>query len=141
VRKRRLPRVEEASFRGGTKKFGASAPAELETVRRDFRRAVGSSLSHHHQLRPRQEAALRRFSAFNQRTTPELKGSVNWVSADISEDERTGLSYYTVRIAVSDLELAQLKDLKIVPGMPVEAFIQTGARTALSYFLKPLTIR
>ena len=69
----------------------------------------------------------------------ELKGSVTWVSADISEDQRTGLSYYTVRIAVSDLELAQLKDLRVVPGMPVEAFIQTGTRTALSYFLKPLT--
>jgi HlyD family secretion protein len=90
------------------------------------------------QLRPDQPAALR-FSAFNQRTTPEINGKVSWVSADITEDEKTGESYYTVRIAVSDAELARLKGLKVVPGMPVEAFIQTGTRTALSYFLKPLT--
>jgi HlyD family secretion protein len=64
---------------------------------------------------------------------------VSWVSADITEDEKTGASYYTVRIAVSDAELARLKGLKVVPGMPVEAFIQTDTRTALSYFLKPLT--
>ena len=90
------------------------------------------------QLRPDQLAGLR-FSAFNQRVTPEVNGTVSWISADVTEDERTGVSYYTVRIAVSDAELAQLKGLKIVPGMPVEAFIQTGNRTAFSYFLKPLT--
>ena len=27
---------------------------------------------------------------------------------------------------------------RLVPGMPVEAFIQTGERTALSYLTKPL---
>ena len=51
----------------------------------------------------------------------------------------TGASFYTLRIGVADAELARLKNLKIVPGMPVEAFIQTGSRTALSYFLKPLS--
>ena len=40
---------------------------------------------------------------------------------------------------MSELELAQLKDLKLVPGMPVEAFVQTGERTALTYPLKPLS--
>jgi HlyD family secretion protein len=90
------------------------------------------------QLRAGQPAALR-FSAFNQRTTPEINGKVSWISADITEDEKTGTSHYTVRIAVSDAELSRLEGLKVVPGMPVEAFIQTDTRTALSYFLKPLT--
>ena len=90
------------------------------------------------QLRADQLVVLR-FSAFNQRTTPEINGSVKWVSADITEDEKTGLSYYTLHVTVSDAELERLKGLKVVPGMPVEAFVQTGMRTALSYFFKPLT--
>lgn len=90
------------------------------------------------QLRADQPVALR-FSAFNQRTTPEINGTVKWVSADITEDEKTGTSYYTLRIIVPEQELARLKGLKVVPGMPVEAFVQTGTRTALSYLLKPLT--
>jgi HlyD family secretion protein len=44
----------------------------------------------------------------------------------------------TVRIAVPDAEVARLHGLKIIPGMPVEAFIQTESRTMLSYLLKPL---
>ena len=90
------------------------------------------------QLRPAQPAVLR-FSAFNMRTTPEVIGKVSWISPDITKDERTDASYYTLRIAVSEEELKRLKGLKVVPGMPVEAFIQTEYRTALSYFLKPLT--
>jgi HlyD family secretion protein len=89
------------------------------------------------QLQPGQIAALR-FSAFNQRTTPELNGTISWISADLTQDERTGAAYYKVRIRVPDEELARLKGLKLVPGMPVEAFIQTGSRTVLSYLLKPL---
>ena len=79
------------------------------------------------QLYPDQPSILR-FSAFNIRTTPELNGKVSWVSPDITEEERTGKSYYTLRIAVSNAELAKLKGLKVIPGMPVEAFIQTGTR-------------
>ena len=50
------------------------------------------------ELRPEQPALLR-FSAFNLRTTPELNGTVSWIAADQTEDQRTGASYYTVRIA------------------------------------------
>jgi HlyD family secretion protein len=86
-----------------------------------------------------EQPALLRFSAFNSRTTPELKGKVSWIAPDQTEDKRTGTSYYTIRIAVSDAEIARLRDLKIIPGMPVEVFVQTGSRTMLSYMLKPLT--
>ena len=85
------------------------------------------------------QRAVLRFSAFNQRTTPELNGAVSVVSADISADQKTGASFYTVRIAISGAELARLGGLKLVPGMPVESFIQTEARTVLSYLTKPLT--
>ena len=90
------------------------------------------------QVHPDQPVVLR-FSAFNQRTTPQLNGTINWISPDLTQDQHTNTSYYTVRIRVSDAEIARLKGLHIIPGMPVETFIQTGERTVLSYLVKPLT--
>ena len=90
------------------------------------------------QVRAGQRAVLR-FSAFNQRTTPEVNGEVARVSGDLTTDQRTGASYYTVRISLSEAEIARLGGLRLIPGMPVEAFIQTGERTVLSYLTKPLT--
>jgi HlyD family secretion protein len=89
------------------------------------------------QIRIGQSATLR-FSAFNQRTTPELNAEVSRISADVSEDQKTGVRYYTLRISVPRVEIERLGDLRIVPGMPVEAFIQTSARTVMSYLVKPL---
>lgn len=89
------------------------------------------------QLRIGQKAVLR-FSAFNQRTTPEIDGTVSRISADTTNDQRSGGSYYTIRIATPPEEIARLGSVKLVPGMPVEAFLQTGNRTVLSYLMKPL---
>ena len=60
------------------------------------------------------------------------------VSADTTTDQRTGQTYYTIRIAMPAEEVAKLGEVKIVPGMPVEAFVQTGDRTMISYLVKPL---
>jgi HlyD family secretion protein len=79
-----------------------------------------------------------RFSAFNMRTTPELNGKVVRISADTTTDQRTGQSYYLVRIAMTADQIGRLGDVKMTPGMPVEAFIQTGDRTMISYLVKPL---
>ncbi len=84
------------------------------------------------------DAATIRLSAFNQRTTPEVFGTVNRISADTSDDPRTGEAYYTIRLAVSDPELARLGELRLMPGMPIEAFVQTGSRTVLSHLIKPI---
>jgi HlyD family secretion protein len=84
------------------------------------------------------QPVLLRFSAFNMRTTPELNGTVVRVAADTSTDQRTGQSYYLVRIAMTADEIKRLGDVKLSPGMPVEAFIQTGERTMLAYLVKPL---
>ena len=80
-----------------------------------------------------------RLSAFNQRTTPELNGEVSRVSADTTTDQRTGQAYYTIRISLPPSEVARLGDVRLIPGMPVEAFVQTGERTMLSYLAKPLS--
>ena len=80
-----------------------------------------------------------RMSAFNQRTTPELNGVVSRVSPDVNTDQRTGQSYYTIRVSMPPEEIARLGEVKLIPGMPVEAFVQTGDRTLLSYLMKPLS--
>ncbi len=84
------------------------------------------------------QRAVMRFSAFSQRTTPELNGEVTRISADVTQDAKTGNSFYTLRINAPDSELARLNGLRLLPGMPVESFIQTGERTVITYLTKPL---
>jgi HlyD family secretion protein len=88
------------------------------------------------QLRVGQSAVLR-FTAFNQRSTPELNGYVTRISADVTEDTKNNTRYYTIRLGVPDDELARLGAVKLVPGMPVEALIQTNPRTVISFLIKP----
>jgi HlyD family secretion protein len=78
------------------------------------------------------------FSAFNQRTTPEVFGHVSRIAADLTQDQHSGATFYVIRIAIDPDSLKQLKNLKLVPGMPVEVFIQTESRNLLSYLIKPL---
>jgi HlyD family secretion protein len=84
------------------------------------------------------QTASMRFAAFDQKTTPGIEGEVSMVSADLTQDQRTGTSYYTARVLLKPEELARLGDAKLLPGMPVDVFIKTPGRTALSYLIKPL---
>jgi HlyD family secretion protein len=85
------------------------------------------------------QATSLRFSAFNQRTTPEIQGAISRISADVSSDQRTGQNFYTARIAIPADELVRLGNVKVLPGMPAEIFARTYDRSVLSYFTKPLT--
>ena len=85
------------------------------------------------------QATVLRFAAFNQQVTPEINGVVSRVSADVSQDAKTGLVHYTARISIPEEQKARLGRVRLVPGMPVEAFMQLGDRTVLSYLTKPLT--
>lgn len=89
------------------------------------------------QVHMSQEAVLR-FSAFSQRTTPEIAAKVTRVSAAAVTDPRSYESYYNVRLEITPDELARLGGLKLMPGMPVEVFIKTEDRTILAYIMKPL---
>lgn len=84
------------------------------------------------------QKALLRFPAFNQRTTPELVGAVSRLAVDVTKDPQSGASFYVARIKVNDNDVGAFKKMQLVAGMPVESFIQTGERSALSYFVKPL---
>ncbi|MEM7427870.1 MAG: HlyD family efflux transporter periplasmic adaptor subunit [Pseudomonadota bacterium] len=79
-----------------------------------------------------------RLSGFNQRTTPEITGKIVHVSADLNSDRRTNSNFYVAHSALPAAELNQL-GLTLLPGMPVEAFIQKESRSALSYLIRPLT--
>lgn len=86
-----------------------------------------------------QEVALR-FSAFDQRRSPELVGHVTQVSADAFTDEATALSYYRARIVLDEGEAAKLpQDMVLIPGMPVDAFLTTQERSPMDFLIKPLT--
>ena len=83
-----------------------------------------------------------RIMAGNQRTTPDVTGVLTRVSADLTREQQNGSqpaqAYYTVRIGLPADQVARLKDIRLVPGMPAEAFIHTYERTPLQYMLKPL---
>ncbi|PHQ82188.1 MAG: RTX toxin [Thalassobium sp.] len=90
------------------------------------------------QISLQQEVALR-FSAFDQRETPELFGRVSLISPDAFQDENTGQSYYRAEIVLGEGEISRLPDgFVLIPGMPVDAFIRTAERTPLAYLVKPL---
>jgi HlyD family secretion protein len=81
-----------------------------------------------------------RLSAFNQRTTPELFGRVEQVSADAFTDQTSRISYYRAQVALLDGETLRLADGQtLIPGMPVDVFFTTAERTPVEYLLKPIS--
>lgn len=91
------------------------------------------------QVQVGQEASVA-LQAFDAKSTPQLKGTVSFISAEASEDQRTGLPYYSVRVSLSEDELERLPDsLELLPGMPADVFIATGAQTVVAYLMRPLT--
>ena len=80
-----------------------------------------------------------RFSAFSSRTTPEIHGTLARVSADAVTDEATQMQYYRAEVTIPPAERERLGDLSLIPGMPVEVYVQTGERSPLAYLMKPLT--
>lgn len=85
------------------------------------------------------QSAKIRFSAFNQRTTPELTGVVAAISPTSILDEVSGLNYYKTKLEIGSDQLGKLGGTELIPGMPVEAYLQTDERSVLSYFTKPFT--
>lgn len=83
-----------------------------------------------------------RIMAGNQRTTPAVNGSVTYISADLTREpasaSQPGQAYFMTRVSLSEESLKRLGELKLVPGMPAEALIETGVRTPLEFLLKPL---
>jgi epimerase transport system membrane fusion protein len=80
-----------------------------------------------------------RFSAFKQATTPKLFAVLTNLSADRLINESTGMPYYEAQLQLTEQSVADLKTLKLLPGMPADVLISTGERTFLEYLAKPAT--
>lgn len=92
---------------------------------------------HVDQVRPGQPVQVV-MAALDPRATPRLTGSVASISPGTVQDPVTGAQYYRLELTVPPEELAKLGDeVELLPGMPVEAFLETGDRTVLRYVLKP----
>ena len=77
-------------------------------------------------------------SAYKSFIAPRLPGTVLSVSADLKQDEATGVFFYEARVSLdpSDLDTTRVK---VLPGMPVETFIASGtSRTFLDYVFEPI---
>ena len=90
------------------------------------------------QVQVGQDARVR-FPSFNQRTTPQVSARVVHVAADLTRLNDQTPPFYSVRLRLGKNAIRQLGDNKLVPGMPAESYIQTGARSPLSYLLQPLS--
>lgn len=80
-----------------------------------------------------------RFATFDARTTPEVFGTISSISGDAFREEATGRSFYRVEMTLKEGEMGRLGGVELLPGMPVDGFIQTSERSPMSYLLKPLT--
>lgn len=85
------------------------------------------------------QSARLRLTALDQRVTPELKGTVTYVSPATTRDASTGMSYYVGDVTIAPQELEKIGDSRLIPGMPVEVYVTTAERSALSYLAKPLS--
>ena len=79
------------------------------------------------------------FPALASRLSPDVHGRITAISADTFTDQRNQMPFFRVQIALDQTEIAALVPRQLLPGMPADAFIETGSRSAMSYLLKPFT--
>ena len=93
---------------------------------------------HIDQVHVGQEAVLR-FSAFDQRTTPEVTATSSRSRPTPTSTRNIGHHYYEAVVELDEGQAERLDHVTLLPGMPVEAFIRTADRSALSYLVKPMS--
>jgi epimerase transport system membrane fusion protein len=80
-----------------------------------------------------------RFSSFSSSTTPVITGKVITLSADRLTNQQTGMPYFLAQVEVTPEGMENLAELELLPGMPAEVLINTGARTLFQYLTQPIT--
>ena len=78
-----------------------------------------------------------RFPSLNASRTPEVRGTLKTVSADVLVEQDGIAPYYRAVVELTEQEKERV-GTELTPGMQANAMIQTGQRTALSYLTKPL---
>lgn len=79
---------------------------------------------------------LARASTTDGARTAELTGRIASVSADVLRDAATGAGFYRVGIL---LDPPPPEAPRLMPGMPVEAFVATGEGSPLGYLIAPFS--
>ena len=77
-------------------------------------------------------------TAYQQRNMPQIFGTLDTISADRLVDQKSGRAYYLARVAVPREQIADLGNVEMVAGMPVEVMLLTGRATVADYVLGPL---
>ena len=84
------------------------------------------------------QAARVTFSGLDRQTTPDMAGTLIFISPDLAQDQHTGASYYRIKIRLDAGQMARSRQISLKPGMPAEVFVETGNRSILSFLIKPL---
>lgn len=77
------------------------------------------------------------FPSVNTAVTPEVKGTITYISAERMADPQTGVTYYTAHVRLVRQPGNAFATFR--SGMPAEVYVTTGSRSLMSYLLKPLT--
>jgi len=78
-----------------------------------------------------------RLTSYNQRHLNPLEARVTQVSADRFQDKQ-GADVYRLLLEVDAQALARQPEIKLYPGMPVQALILGKERTLMNYLLTPV---
>jgi len=78
-----------------------------------------------------------RLTSYNQRHLNPLEARVTQVSADRFQDKQ-GADVYRLLLEVDAQALARQPDIKLYPGMPVQALILGKERSLMNYLLTPV---
>lgn len=78
------------------------------------------------------------FSGLDRQSTPDIPGSVIFISPELAQDQHSNATYYRIKVQLDAKALAVAPNIALKAGMPAEVFVQTGSRSILSFLIKPL---
>jgi HlyD family type I secretion membrane fusion protein len=79
-----------------------------------------------------------RLPEFKQRLVPFVSGRVTFVDSDVTSDQQSKKSFYRVQILLDGDQIGRLQNVRLTPGMPVEAMVQLGERSLFHYITQPI---
>ena len=79
-----------------------------------------------------------RLTAYNQRSRLPMEGTITYVAADQSVDEKSNSAFFVARAKLDPASLKANPDVRLYPGMPAEVLIIHESRRAIDYITSPV---
>ncbi|TCU17859.1 HlyD family secretion protein [Rhizobium azibense] len=79
-----------------------------------------------------------RLTAYNQRSRLPMEGTITYVAADQSVDEKSNSAFFVARAKLDPASLKANPDVHLYPGMPAEVLIIHESRRAIDYLTSPV---